>query len=70
MRGSRSRVTVVSAPSNPEVLFFIERHALMGSGIGWVDAHLLAATSLARPARLWSRDRRLITAADALGLLP
>ena len=26
-----------------EVLFFIEEHKLMGKGIGYVDAHLLAA---------------------------
>ena len=42
-----------------EVLFFIEQHRLMGRGIGYVDAHLLAATALADPARLWTRDKRL-----------
>ncbi len=45
--------------TDPEVLFFIERHRLMGKGIGYLDAHLLAATSLANPARLWTRDKRL-----------
>ena len=29
-----------------EVRLFIERHQLMGSGIGYVDAHLLAAAAL------------------------
>lgn len=38
--------------SDDEVLFFIERHELMGRGIGYIDAHLLAATTLADPARL------------------
>ena len=33
--------------SDSEVLFFIERHKLMGRGIGYIDAHLLASTSLA-----------------------
>jgi len=42
-----------------EVLFFIERHALMGRGIGYVDAHLLAAVALQPGARLWTRDKRL-----------
>ncbi|GMQ89845.1 MAG: type II toxin-antitoxin system VapC family toxin [Gammaproteobacteria bacterium] len=42
-----------------EVLFFIEQRRLMGRGIGYVDAHLLAATALADPARLWTRDTRL-----------
>ena len=51
-----------------EVLGFIERRKLMGRGIGYVDAHLLAATALARPARLWTRDRRLAVIATELGL--
>jgi predicted nucleic acid-binding protein len=42
-----------------EVLFFIERHGLMGRGIGYIDAHLLAATALTDDARLWTRDKRL-----------
>ena len=45
--------------ANDEVLFFIERHELMGNGIGYIDAHLLAAVSLAGPAWLWTRDKRL-----------
>lgn len=54
--------------TDEEVLFFIERHALMGRGIGYVDAHLLAAVTLAGGARLWTRDKRLRTVADALAL--
>jgi hypothetical protein len=42
-----------------EVLYFIEERALMGRGIGYVDAHLLAATALNAPARLWTDDRAL-----------
>ena len=42
-----------------EVLFFIERHGLMGRGIGYIDAHLLTATALTEGARLWTRDKRL-----------
>ena len=45
--------------SDEEVLLFIDRHSLMGRGIGYVDAHLLAATALSAPARLWTRDRAL-----------
>lgn len=51
-----------------EVLFFIERHGLMGRGIGYIDAHLLAAVSLAGAARLWTRDMRLDAAAESMGL--
>ena len=54
--------------NDEEVLFFIERHALMGRGIGYVDAHLLAAVTLEGVAKIWTRDKRLRTGADALGL--
>ncbi|MBI3322480.1 MAG: PIN domain-containing protein [Candidatus Omnitrophica bacterium] len=50
-----------------ELLHFIERHSLMGKGIGFVDAHLLAATQLAA-LPLWTSDARLKRAADRLGL--
>lgn len=61
-----------SLPSAPvantgEVLFFIEKHALMGRGIGYVDVHLLAAARLAGT-RLWTRDKRLVVVADELGM--
>ncbi|MCY4556898.1 MAG: type II toxin-antitoxin system VapC family toxin [Chloroflexi bacterium] len=51
-----------------EVLFFIEQNRLMGRGVGYVDAHLLAAVSLHGSARLWTTDRRLRDAAGDLGL--
>ncbi len=51
-----------------EVLYFIERHRLMGRGIGYVDAHLLATTTLTNPARLWTRDLRLAAVARDLKL--
>ena len=52
-----------------EVLFFIERHQLMGSGIGYVDVHLLAATALTQSARLWTHDLRLAQVATELNLV-
>lgn len=54
--------------SEREALFFIERHALAGLGIGYVDAHLLAATQLTHGASLWTRDKRLSMLANQLGL--
>lgn len=51
-----------------EVLFYIERHKLMGHGIGYIDAHLLAATALTEGARIWTRDKRLDALAHELGL--
>ncbi len=57
---------VVASPV--EVLHFIEAGALAGSGIGYVDAHLLAATKLTAGARLWTRDKPLFGVAEQLGL--
>ena len=51
-----------------EVLGFVERHGLMGRGIGWVDAHLLASAAVAGRVPLWSRDKRLAGIAAELGL--
>ena len=48
------------------MLAVIERHELFGSGIGYVDAQLLAATRLTGDAWLWTRDRRLRAAAERL----
>jgi predicted nucleic acid-binding protein len=50
------------------VLGFVERHRLAATGIGWVDAHLLASAEVAG-AVLLTRDRRLRLQADRLGLL-
>jgi predicted nucleic acid-binding protein len=52
--------------SDPEVLSMLETHQLMGRGIGWIDAHLLASALLAHGA-LWTRDRRLAGIAEELG---
>jgi hypothetical protein len=51
--------------THPEVLQFIENKRLMGR-IGYVDAHLLAATALSDTARLWTHDQRLGDAAAQL----
>ena len=56
----------VPVATDAEVLFFIEYHQLMGRGIGYIDAHLLASTVMAPPARLWSNDRRLMELANEL----
>ncbi len=54
--------------SHEEVLYFIEHHHLMGRGIGYVDAHLLASVALSMDARLWTRDLRLSRLAIELDL--
>jgi predicted nucleic acid-binding protein len=56
------------AAMDQEVLHFIERHALAGQDIGYVDAHLLASTQLTTGASLWTRDKGLLRVAERLGL--
>lgn len=57
-----------TAATDVEVLTLIESQHLFGLGIGYVDAHLLAATLLTPGARLWTRDKRLATIAVRQGL--
>ena len=51
-----------------EVLEFVAHRALSGSGIGYVDAHLLASAALAPETLLWTRDKRLHIVAQSLSL--
>ena len=51
-----------------EVLGYIQENSLYGMGIGYIDAHLLAAVRLALGSMLWTRDKRLLSAATKLGL--
>ena len=59
-----------SAPvlDHGEVLALVERHRLMSRGIGWVDMHLLASTTVAGRVSLWSRDKRLVAVAAERGI--
>ena len=50
-----------------ELLLFIDRHRLMGRGLGLIDLHLLASCMLAGVS-LWTRDAKLAGAATELGL--
>ena len=58
----------VGAVTDAEALHFIERHALFGRGIGYIDAHLLAAVRLAAGTELWTHDKKLHSIAVQLGL--
>ena len=58
---------VVMVASNEETMQLIEKHKLGGKGLGWIDAHLLAAALLSHVA-LWTRDRRLAAIATKLGI--
>lgn len=61
------RLPSVRVAENEEVMTFVERHRLMGRGVGWVDVHLLASAALEN-VRLWTADRRLAAIARALGV--
>jgi len=54
--------------TDAEVLNLVENRHLFGLGIGYVDAHLLAATLLTAGAGLWTRDKRLAAVAAQLRL--
>lgn len=54
--------------TDAEVMNFIDREELYGLGIGYIDAHLLAATRLSHGTLLWTRDKRLLIASARLGL--
>ena len=58
-----------AAATQEEVLRLIGKRQLAGSGIGWVDAHLLAS-ALLEEVPLWTLDRRLSAVASQLDLLP
>lgn len=47
---------------------FIEDCSLAGSGLGYVDANLLASVASVPGSRLWTRDRRLREQAERLSL--
>lgn len=57
----------IAVATDKEVLFFMDEHALMGRGIGYVDVHLLASARLGG-VLLWTRDKRLQAIATELGL--
>ncbi len=48
-----------------EVLHLISEHKLHGTGLGWVDAHLLTS-ALLTGCRVWTNDKSLDSAAEAL----
>lgn len=57
------RVTIAA---DDEVLLVIDRHHLMGRGIGYIYAHLITSVMLTEEARLWTADKRLREIATGL----
>ena len=57
-----------SLATNADVLSLIEREKLFGTGIGYVDANLLASVRLTPGSLLWTRDKRLNEVSNRLGV--
>lgn len=52
------RMPQIAAAEHGEVMALVEARRLAGTGIGWTDAHLMAAALIAR-VELWTLDRAL-----------
>lgn len=59
---------IAPVAEHAEVLDFISGQRLYGTGLGSVDAHLLASARLAG-AKVWSKDKAFCRAAKRLNLL-
>jgi len=57
----------VPTARHDEVMMLIDRHDIAGTGLGWVDAHLLASATLSGTP-LWTLDRALRRAAERLNV--
>jgi hypothetical protein len=65
--GDLARLGAPPPRAHDEAMAFISRHALHRSGIGYVDAHLLASAEAERHT-LWTLDADLARAAKRLGV--
>jgi predicted nucleic acid-binding protein len=66
--GALQDMPQAAVATEPEVLLFIGENGLFGLGIGYIDAHLLAAVLLTPGSLLWTRDKRLLAASAQLGI--
>jgi hypothetical protein len=63
-----SRMPQPPLARHADVMRLIEVQQLHSTGIGYVDAHLLASARLTPGGKLWTRDTRLHVQADRLGI--
>jgi len=62
----RSLPSAIEA-EHEEVMQFIERHRLMGIGLGYIDVHLLASAVLTMTP-IWTLDKKLNRVSERLGI--
>ena len=65
--GSFRKLPSVAVVEHREALHLVEEQHLWGTGITWIDVHLLASCLLTG-CRLWTLDQRLQAAARSLNL--
>jgi predicted nucleic acid-binding protein len=58
---------VAAIAPESQVRHMLESRRLWGSGLGWVDMHLLAS-ALIEESKLWTADRAMASAAASLGI--
>jgi len=54
--------------NHEEAIALIERRSLMGKGLSYADVHLLASAAIGDDVQLWTNDKKLLAAADTMGL--
>jgi len=57
----------VTKADDDEALFFIERHSLMGRGVGLIDVHILASCQI-DSCSLWTKDKGLREIAQGMNI--
>lgn len=62
-----SSLPQAKAAEHEEVLQFLDVRQLAGSGLGWVDVHLLASAALSHVS-VWTFDKTLAAIAQRLSL--
>ena len=62
-----SDLPMAAIARDDEVLTFIGTARLHGTGIGYIDAHLIVSAKISG-ANLWTRDKRLLKQVERLGL--
>jgi len=61
------KLPAAAVAKEPEVRHLLESRRLWGTGLGWVDMHLLAS-ALIEESMLWTADRAMAAAAKQLGI--